>query len=548
MIKINLNGKTINTEEGKSVLEIAKANGVLKDFDVLAIVNDNTVALETIIDKDSEISLINYTDIKGHRAYVRTLQFVLIKAIHDIFPTARITIEHSLGKGIFGEIKKDVPLNDEDIIKIKKRMQELIDKDIIVNKYKVPKNRAIEIFKEYGYEDKIKLLEYIQKEELTLHEIDGRYDYFFGDLVSSTGILKTFDLKLYDPGFILIIPNDKDPSKVATFIEHKKLFKIFYETEQWGNILGVGDIASLNSKVGGKDTLDLILISEALHEKKIAYIADKVNEKQGVKLVLIAGPSSSGKTTFAKRLGIQLKVNGYEPVPISLDDYFVNRDATPLDENGEYDFESIDAIDIEGFNKDLAALMDGKTITPPKFNFITGTRYYDDTKLKVPENGILIVEGIHGLNEILTKSIPKESKFKIYISALTQINIDDHNRILTTDVRMLRRIVRDSLSRGTMAKETLKRWPSIKRGEEKNIFVFQEEADAMFNSTIIYEMGILKKYALKELVKIEKGEPEYDEARRLIKFLKPIKEVDVDLVPSNSIMREFIGGSCFYQY
>ena len=423
-----------------------------------------------------------------------------------------------------------------------------MEENIKINKIIVPRTEAIRIFSDYKMIDKVKLLRSVNFQEVKLYEINGKYDYFYGTMAYSTGVLKLFDVMYYDEGFILRYPNESSPSLIPPFVEYKKLSKIFYETEKWGNILGVGDVGSLNEKVLDGEIIDIIRVSEALHEKKIAYIADMIKAKEDVKLILIAGPSSSGKTTFAKRLGIQLRVNGYIPQSISLDDYFLDREFTPKDENGNYDFETIKALDIELFNKTLEDLFKNETVEIPHFDFKTGKREWKGDMVKLPQNGILVVEGIHGLNEELTHYISKDNKFKIYISALTQLNLDNHNRIATTDVRILRRIVRDYLSRGYGGEETLKMWPSIKRGEEKNIFVFQEEADVMFNSTLVYELCILKKYALLELSKIDESSPVYYEALRLKSFLNFFKEVDTKYIPDNSILREFIGGSCFYEY
>lgn len=427
-------------------------------------------------------------------------------------------------------------------------MNEIINKDIKIKKISVKKERAIEIFNEYKMKDKVRLLNHIPHEEVKLYELDGRYDYFYGPMAYSTGAIKNFNIMYYDPGFILRYPREKDPFNIPEFVEYKKLTKIFRETEKWAKILDVGDVGALNDKVVYGEIKDIIRVSEALHEKKIANIADMIYDKENIKMVLISGPSSSGKTTFANRLGIQLRVNALIPVPISLDNYFVNREDTPKDENGDYDFESIDALDIDLFNEDLKHILNGEEVQIPTFNFKKGKREYDGKKIKLPKNGILIVEGIHGLNPILTREIPDKNKFKIYISALTQLNIDNHNRVSTTDVRIIRRLVRDYLSRGYKGEETLKMWPSIKRGEDRNIFVFQENADVMFNSTIVYELCILKKYALAELNKIDKNSTVHYEATRLKSFLNFFKEVDMNLVPSNSILREFIGGSCFYEY
>lgn len=552
MTELNLRlitGEEVLVKKGEKLNDVVKECRLEGDVPVvLAKVNDKMYELRCALEEEGEFRAIDITTKIGMMTYVRTLQFVLIKATLDLFPKAKITVEHSLGKGLFGEIHKDSELDIDDIYEIKNRMKEIIDNDILINKVSVSKEEAIKIFSEYNMKDKIRLLEQVQTNTVKLYELDGRYDYFYGPMSYSTGILKVFDLMYYEPGYILRYPTSENPLKISKFQNNKKLAKIYYEAEKWGEILNIGDVGSLNDKVTSGDIMTMIRVAEALHEKKIAYIADMINSRDKVKIILIAGPSSSGKTTFAKRLGIQLRVNGLVPIPISLDDYFVDREKTPKDENGDYDFESIYALDLELFNTHLEMLLAGEEIEIPNFNFRTGTREWNGEKIKIPENGVVIVEGIHGLNEILTSSIPKENKFKIYISPLTQLNLDDHNRIATTDVRMIRRIVRDYLSRGYGAEDTLKMWPSIKRGEEKNIFVFQEEADVMFNSNVCYELSVLKKYALVELNKIPNSSPVYYEAWRLRSFLNFFKEVDRELVPDNSILREFTGGSCFYKY
>ncbi|WP_410506259.1 nucleoside kinase [Haloimpatiens sp. FM7315] len=515
---------------------------------VLGKLNDELFELTCEINKDGEIDFLDTSFEIGMNAYIRTLQFVLIKAVYDIFKEAKITIEHSLGNGIFGEIHKKKPLTEEEIIRIKEEMKLIIDKDIPIKKIEIQKKDAISIFEQYGMKDKLRLLNHVDREELKVYKLQERYDYFYGPMAYSTGVLKFFDLMYYRPGFILRVPSVEKPNIIKPYIENKKLARIFYETEKWGEILNIGDVGALNDKAINGDIVNIVRVAEALHEKKIANIADKIFEKESVKIVLIAGPSSSGKTTFTNRLGIQLRVNGLMPIPISLDDYFVNRENTPKDEKGNYDFESIYALDLELFNKNLGDLLKGEEVSIPSFNFKSGEREWKGKRVKIPQNGIILVEGIHGLNEQLTKSIAKENKFKIYISALTQLNLDNHNRIATTDVRKIRRIVRDYLSRGYGAEETLKMWPSIKKGEKKNIFVFQEEADAMFNSTLVYELCILKKHAIPLLSKIDSNSPVYYEALRLMSFLRFFKDLDETLVLSNSILREFIGGSCFYEY
>lgn len=478
----------------------------------------------------------------------RTLQFIFIKAVLDLYKDAIVTMEHSIGKWVFGEIHKKEPLTEQEVNNIKQEMQKLIDKNYPIKRIKVKREEAIKIFQNYGMTDKVKLLQQTGFKVVTLYELDGRYDYFYGPMWESTGVIKNFDVKFYNGGFILGYPTDENLMVVNKFVEQRKLTNIFRETEKWLNILGIGEVGSLNEKISNGELIDLIMISEALHEKKIAQISDMINEKKEIKAVFVAGPSSSGKTTFANRLAIQLKVNGLNPIPISLDNYFVNREDTPRDENGEYDFESIKSIDVKFFKNQMKELFEGKEVEIPIFNFLTGYREKSGSKVKMPKNGILIIEGIHGLNPILTSSLDENNIFKIYISALTQLNLDNHNRISTADVRRVRRIVRDSLSRGKNAEETLLMWPSIKKGEEKNIFVYQEEADVMFNSTLVYELCVLKKKALEELDKVGADSSVYDEVKRLKAFLGFFDEIDKGLVPENSILREFIGGSIFYKY
>lgn len=478
----------------------------------------------------------------------RTLQFIFIKAVLDLYKDAIVIMEHSIGKWVFGEIHKKEPLTEQEVNNIKQAMQKLIDKNYPIKRIKVKREEAIKIFQNYGMTDKVKLLQQTGFKVVTLYELDGRYDYFYGPMWESTGVIKNFDVKFYNGGFILGYPTDENLMVVNKFVEQRKLTNIFRETEKWLNILGIGEVGSLNEKISNGELIDLIMISEALHEKKIAQISDMINEKKEIKAVFVAGPSSSGKTTFANRLAIQLKVNGLNPISISLDNYFVNREDTPKDENGEYDFESIKSIDVKFFKNQMKELFEGKEVEIPIFNFLTGYREKSGSKVKMPKNGILIIEGIHGLNPILTSSLDENNIFKIYISALTQLNLDNHNRISTADVRRVRRIVRDSLSRGKNAEETLLMWPSIKKGEEKNIFVYQEEADVMFNSTLVYELCVLKKKALEELDKVGADSSVYDEVKRLKAFLGFFDEIDKGLVPENSILREFIGGSIFYKY
>ncbi|KIL07913.1 UNVERIFIED_ORG: nucleoside kinase [Clostridium botulinum] len=545
-IVYNINNKEQNSTD--TFYDVLSKNIVEVKNIALCKLNGKYHELRDIISESGEIETINFNTEMGLNIYTRTLQFIFIKATLDLFPNSKIKIEHSISKGLFGEVIKEDPLNEKDIKLIKEKMKEIIIKNVLINSIRISKDEAINIFDQYGMEDKVLLLENSNLNEVKLYELEGRYDYFYGQMAYSTGIIKAFDLIYYESGFILRSPEKENLNELPQYKEERKLRNIFLETEKWLSILDIGEVGTLNEKLSSNEAQSLILTSEALHEKKIANIADQIVNKKDVKIVLIAGPSSSGKTTFANRLAIQLKVNGFIPQSLSLDDYFVERVNTPRDENGEYDYESIYALDLELINKSLTALMNGEVVDIPTYNFFTGKREWNGNKIKLHENGVLILEGIHGLNPILTSDVDQNKIFKVYISALTQLNLDNHNRIPTTDVRKVRRIVRDSLSRGHDAEATLKMWPSVKKGEKNNIFVYQDQADVMFNSTLVYELGLLKLHALKELNKVKEDSPVYAEAARLKSILNFFKEVDPCYVPMNSILREFIGGSCFYEY
>ena len=543
----------INNSEPAQYLEGIKIEDILinnsEDKALLAVVNGRYVELDKLLFEDANIIPITLKHAAGVRTYARSLGFLLILAAKKLMPDCRITIEHSLNKALYCEIHCNEELKEETIALLKEKMMQLVNLDLKFEKILIKKNEAIKLFENEGMTDKIRLLKFYDKEEIEIIKCDDVYDFFHAPLVPSTGYLKLFDLKLYKPGLLLLYPNEENPNKIIKFKDVPKLAKIFRETEEWARILDVADVGALNEKVFNGEIKDMVLVSEALHEKKLAYIADKIyDNRDKIKIVLIAGPSSSGKTTFSKRLSIQLRILGFKPYPISLDDYFVDRAETPKDENGEYDFESIHALDINLFNTHLSMLMEGHEIELPKFDFIEGRRTNSGKKLRLDNRTILVVEGIHGLNELLTNAVSKENKFKIYISALTQLNIDDHNRIHTTDVRLLRRIVRDSKYRGKSAEDTITSWSMVRRGEENNIFPYQEEADIMFNSTLAYEMCILKKYAKGQLDAIKVDSPAYLEAYRLRAFLEFFKEADdglENLIPKNSIIREFIGDSYF---
>jgi len=497
--------------------------------------------------EDAEVQWIDLTHPDGARIYARSLSFVLIRAVRELFPGARVTIEHSLCKGIYGEIHHGRDLSAEDLAAISRRMAEIIAGDEPIEKSELPLAEAIELFARDGQEDKVRLLKYRTVPMVKVYRCGKQADYFYGYTVPNAGYLRVFGLLPYPPGFILQFPLAEAPTILPEFADQPKLARIYYEFERWGEILDIDDAGALNDHIAGGRGADLIRVSEALHEKKVAQIADMIFcHRERVKVVLIAGPSSSGKTTFAQRLSIQLRVIGLKPVAISLDDYFISRDRTPRGQDGKQDFEALAAIDLEYFNRQLLELIGGEGVLVPRYDFIQGQRAKDGRHLQLAEEGgVILVEGIHGLNEGLTPAIPREQKFKIYVSALTQLNLDHHNRIPTTDSRIIRRIVRDNQFRGHPALQTIRRWPSVRRGEDRNIFPFQEEADVMFNSALPYELAVLKKFAEPLLCAIGPKAVEYSEAKRLSKFLSYFLPLDVGEVPANSILREFIGESCF---
>ncbi|NBI05322.1 nucleoside kinase [Senegalia massiliensis] len=425
-------------------------------------------------------------------------------------------------------------------------MNKIIKSDLPIERLVMKTSEANKIFKEQGMKDKLQLAKYREKDNIHVYKLDGYYDKFYGYLAPSTGYIKSFDLKYYHPGIVLQYPRKEFNYQIPEFEEQNKLAQIFKESEKWVKILELENVASLNEKIMNKEIPEIVRISEAFHEKKIANIADKICDDKKIKIILIAGPSSSGKTTFAQKLYTQLRINGKRPISLSIDDYFVNREDTPLDEEGNYDFESIEAVDIKKFNNDLINLLDGKKVDIPKFDFIEGKREIKIKDFSIEKDQLIIIEGIHGLNEKLTNKIPHMYKYKIYISALTQLNIDNHNRIHTTDNRLIRRIVRDSMYRGRTAEGTLELWKSVRRGEERNIFPYQEEADIMFNSALVYELAILRKYAEPLLQKIDRSSIYFAEAKRLLKFLMYFKIIrNDDIIPSTSILKEFIGGSAY---
>jgi len=496
--------------------------------------------------ENDRIEFIDITNPDGHRIYVRTLSLIYVKACKDIYNDIDVSINHSLNKGLYTELQYKHLVTKKHLDAIKNKMQEIIDAKKNITTYFLSVDKAREIFSAQGMMDKVEMLKFWNKDTIRVYELDGYYDTFYGYVAPNTGFVNKFDLRLFYPGIILNYPTREYNFELPEYIEQKKLSKVFKEAEDWGEIMDVAYVGALNKKIVNNEIYDMIRINEALHEKKIAYIADEITSDKNIKIVLIAGPSSSGKTTLAQRLSIQLRVNGKKTYAVSLDDYFVDRHLTPKNEKGEYDFETIKALDLDLFNEQLIDLMAGEEVQIPVYNFKEGSREYTREPVRLTNDHIIIIEGIHGLNDELTANIPQVNKFKIYISALTQLNIDRHNRISTSDLRLLRRIVRDYTHRGNNAIKTMELWDNVIKGTEKYIFPYQENADAIFNSALVYELCVLKKYAEPIIMEIDEDSCFYSERQRLLKFLSyflPIE--DESAIPNTSILREFIGESCF---
>lgn len=546
-MKVSIAGLGVQVvEEGITYEELAlKCYDVPEDY-LCVRVNNEIKHLQSQASEGEEITYIDYEHEDGKRVYIRTLTFLFIRAAYEVSKQSQVRIMHSLNKGLYIEFDDIKNISEYTLEQIKDNIKKRISENQPIIRRKISIQEAEAHFLKEGLNEKIELSKYKKEGSIHVYELDGYVDKFFGYLAPSAGYVRLFDIQKYKQGMVLLYPRKEYNNQIPPLIQHHKIARVFDEAEQWAEILGINNVISLNQKIKNNEISPIIRVAEALHEKKIAAIADEICRDPYRRIVLIAGPSSSGKTTFANRLGVHLMVNGKTTYPISLDDYFVSREETPRDEKGEYDFEALEAIDIKQFNTDLLNLLERKHIVIPKFNFVTGKREMNRQPVSIDDNCILIIEGIHGLNEKLSESISSTMKFKIYISALTQLNVDPHNRIPTTDVRLIRRMVRDNKYRGNDASRTLSLWPSVRRGEEKNIFPYQEDADAMFNSSLAYELSVLCQYARPLLEKITSESPYYAEAKRLLELIKyfiPIEESPE--IPTISIIREFIGGSCF---
>ena len=540
------NGKTFEVPICSNLMDIYKATGLNMEYGpISAIVNNKEKSLVYECYKDKLVRFLDLTNPSALRTYTRTVLMILCKVVSDIFPDGRIIIENPVSKGIYCRLVIGRAITEDDIATIRTEMQKVIDANIPIERIECTTEEAIKLFEERGLMSKVKLLKSIKSVMSAYQKLGDYVDFYYGSLLPSTGMVNLYAIDSYYDGLLVRTPDPKNPSKLPNIIRQDKMFKLFKEHHERLEIFNISTIGDFNIACEQGFTSQLITVSEAIQEKKISLIADQIVARGNVKVILIAGPSSSGKTTFSKRLSVQLAVNGIIPIAISLDDYFVNREQTPKDEKGDYDFESLYALDLPFFNKQLQELIDGKEIEIPTYNFERGEREFKGKKIKMNENNILVLEGIHGLNPELTSQIPEENKFRVYVSALTSILLDEHNYIPTTDNRLLRRIVRDTKYRGCPAQETIRRWPSVRAGEDKWIFPYQENADAMFNSALLFELAVIRNQAIPALINVPENTPEYADAFRLFRFLLNIRSIEGKNLPPTSLLREFLGGSSF---
>lgn len=548
MVCLEINGEKKEYPAGTTYLEIAKEyRRQYQDDIVLVLLNNRLRELGRTVTNSGVLKFVTTMDSAGKKAYRRSVLLLMQKAVYNLYGDRGVAVRvmHSIGSGNYCELQGDIAVTQEIILKLKMEMMRLCDADLPIEKHSIGTEDAVALFHRLGMRDKERLFRYRRSSRVNIYEIDRYKDYFYGYMVPSTGYLKYFDLLVYKRGFMLLYPNENS-RVIDEFQPSEKLYQTLNEASQWGHMMEIGTVGALNDAIAGGTIQDIILMQEALMEQKIGQLAEQIAHEKGKKFIMIAGPTSSGKTTFSHRLSIQLKAQGLKPHPVPLDDFYLDRAMTPRDADGNYDFECLNALDVERFNHDMTELLAGREVELPLFNFKTGNREEKGRMMKLQADDVLVIEGIHGLNDQLSYSLPKSSKFKIYISALTQLDIDEHNCLPTTDGRLIRRIVRDAMTRATSARDTIARWESVRRGEEKYIFPFQEEADVMFNSALIYELSVLKQYAEPLLFSVEKDCPEYLEAKRLLKFLDYFLPVPSEGISPNSILREFIGGSCFH--
>lgn len=553
LVKVMINGRVKEYPRGTTYLQISQEyEGEFENDIILVLVDNNLSELHKTVEKICELEFITTKDKDGRKTYNRGLIIVMLKAIYNVLGkeiARHVSVEYSVSNGLYCTLYKKENLTKEDVENIKAEMENIIAKDYPIEKKTIGTRRATELFHEYGMYDKEKLFKYRRGSKTNIYNLDGFEDYYYGYMPTSTGILKYFGLTYYEDGIMLVLPSTKNPKVVEEFKVQPKLFYTLKDSNKWSQSVGIDTVGDLNNIIVKGDINELILIQEALQEAKISEIAKEIKECEKSKFVMIAGPSSSGKTTFSHRLSVQLRTHGLVPHPIAVDNYYKERTEenydSMIDEYGNPDYESLNAIDVGLFNEHMTDLLNGKTVDIPRYNFVTGRREYKGNFIKLGQNDILVIEGIHGLNDELSHSLPRDLKFKIYISALSTLNVDEHNRISTTDGRLLRRIVRDARTRGASAQDTIEMWPSVRRGEDKNIFPFQEESNVMFNSALLYELAILKPLAEPLLFGVDRDSKAYIEAKRLLKFLDYFLSVGIEHVPSNSILKEFVGGSSF---
>lgn len=550
MSRVMIKGVEKEYEEGRTYEQIIKENyPECSEQIVLAKADGKLQELTRKLEKNCLLEPVTMKENPGYNAYRRSVSFLMLKAIYDLYPREKIgsvRIEFSAGGSYFCTLSGTLSADEVFAGKVEARMKEYVSEKIPITKEVIDTQEAVRRFGEYGMKDKAELFRYRRASKVNIYSIGGFQDYYYGYMVPDTSYLKWFALRPCEDGFLLQMPKQESPTELSEEKFSRKVFEVLKNTEKWGRKLELSTVGDLNNLISKGDFSEMILVQEAIQEKQIGDIAAMIAADSSKRIVMIAGPSSSGKTTFSHRLSVQLRAQGLRPHPIACDNYFVDREDTPKDENGNYNFECLGALDIELFNRQMNELLSGKTVEIPEFNFISGKKEYNGKQiLKLGDEDILVIEGIHCLNDAMSHGLPKESKFKIYISALTMLNIDEHNRIPTTDGRLVRRMIRDARTRGASAKKTISMWPSVRRGEEENIFPYQEDADVVFNSALVYELAVLKQYAEPLLFGIEPDEPEYIEAKRLLKFLDYFVGVDSNLIPQNSILREFIGDSCF---
>ena len=550
MPTVAIKGSILQYDKGTTFENIVK--GYQEQYNnsiALIFFNGKMKELSKRLERDGVISFITTADSAGHNAYVRTAHMMMVKSVRDVLKDVagdvHVKIEFAVGNGYYCSVRGGIKVTDEFASKVQESMERLRDKRVPIIKKTYPIDDAIELFKRQGMHDKERLFHYRRGSTINVYSMEGYYDYFYGYMLPSTAYVNLFEVRAYRDGLLLLLPSAEKPFEIGEFEDQESLFEQLFLSTKWGDLVNISTVGDLNDAICGGSISDMILVQEALQERRIGEIAEQIFSKKDTKFVLIAGPSSSGKTTFAHRLAIQLRSFGLKPHIISMDDYFVNREQTPIDIDGNYNYEVLEAVDIDLFNDDMLDLLDGETIELPQFDFKVGKRVYKGKYLKLDEDDILIIEGIHGLNPKATEDLSDENKFKIYISCMTSLNIDEHNRIPSTDARLLRRMVRDARTRGNSAQHTFELWPKVRAGETENIFRFQDDADAVFNSVLIYELAVIKQFAEPLLFNVRQNEPEYYEAKRLLKFLEYFVGVDTASVPTNSLLREFVGGGCF---